>query len=197
MSQSAAVTMRDAILSTSDGYCTDHIRRGIKRGANSGRTVLLRSPKGVKATIVVAGRGHRWRVRSARNEQVEGSIPSGGSTVLTWVTVSGWRHLAPASVLVRFAHFPEQIVGLHIRRRTSRAACRSLLPRAVDVGAVFDTEHGDKTDLVVDLVQNAEGAPPRGVDTFELMVQSVADAVRILQKGASDELDDCCGDAFG
>jgi hypothetical protein len=46
---------------------------------------------------------------------------------------------------------------------------------------VSDTEHGDKTDLVVDLVQNAEGAPPRGVDTFELMVQSVVGAVRVLQ----------------
>jgi hypothetical protein len=62
---------------------------------------------------------------------------------------------------------------------------------------VFDTEHGDKTDFVVDLVQDAEGAPSRGVDTLEFMVESVADAVRVFQQGASDELDDRRSDAFG
>lgn len=34
-----------------------------------------------------------------------------------------------------------------------------LSTRAVDVGAVLDAKHGDKTDFVVDLVENAEGAP--------------------------------------
>ncbi|MGH8937852.1 MAG: hypothetical protein ACRDV2_00700, partial [Actinomycetes bacterium] len=69
--------------------------------------------------------------------------------------------------------------------------------RTVDVGAVLDTEHGDKTDVVADRVQDAEGTPPRGVDPCELVVQRVADPVRLLQQGSGDELDDCCGDAFG
>lgn len=46
----------------------------------------------------------------------------------------------------------------------------STLTWAVDVGAVLNAEYGYKTDLVVDLVQNAEGAPPRGVEPFELVV---------------------------
>jgi hypothetical protein len=35
------------------------------------------------------------------------------------------------------------------------------------------------------------------VDSCELAVQGVADAMRVVQQGSCDELDDCCGDAFG
>lgn len=71
-----------------------------------------------------------------------------------------------------------------------------LLTRAVDVGAVLDAKHGEKMGFVVDLVENAEGAPAGGVDPCELAAQRVADAVRVLQQGSRDELKDCCRDAF-
>jgi hypothetical protein len=40
---------------------------------------------------------------------------------------------------------------------------------------------------VVDLVRDAKGPSPCGVDSGELMVQGVADAMRVVQQGSCDE----------
>jgi len=72
-----------------------------------------------------------------------------------------------------------------------------ILTWAVHIGAVFDAEDGDEMYRVVDLVQDAEGPSPRRVNPGELMVQGVADAMRVAQHGSCDELDDRCRDAFG
>lgn len=55
----------------------------------------------------------------------------------------------------------------------------------------------DQPNAVVDLVQYAEGAPPRGVNPFEFVVQRIAGAMWVLRERPRDELDDRCGDTFG
>jgi hypothetical protein len=72
-----------------------------------------------------------------------------------------------------------------------------ILTRPVNIGAVLDAEDGDEVYRVVDLVQDAEGPSPCGVNSGELMVQGVADAMRVVQQGSCTYFDDRCRDAFG
>jgi hypothetical protein len=62
---------------------------------------------------------------------------------------------------------------------------------------MLDSEDDDLVARLLDLMQDPKRSAPCGPDALELVPEGLADALRVLDQRARDEVDDRSGDGFG